>query len=117
MYNKMRYVSSKVEEFAKRYKKHKDDIHWAKVELYRGQCNCGYWHGVFGGLYMYHLRSAIYNHLIAAENIMDKVKHKELIIPGYAAAIAGDVEEELSGWTITVGPREAAHIPAFLKSK
>jgi len=40
-----------------------------------------------------------------------------LIIPGYAAAIAGDVEEELPGWTITVGPREASHIPAFLKSK
>ena len=49
--------------------------------------------------------------------IMDKVKHTELIIPGYAAAIAGDAEEELPGWTITVGPREAAHIPAFLKSK
>ena len=49
--------------------------------------------------------------------IMDKVKHTELIIPGYAAAIAGDVEEELPGWTITVGPREAAHIPGFLKSK
>jgi acetyl-CoA decarbonylase/synthase complex subunit gamma len=49
--------------------------------------------------------------------IMDKVKHTELVIPGYAAAIAGDVEEELPGWTITVGPREASHIPAFLKSK
>jgi len=49
--------------------------------------------------------------------IMDKVKHTELIIPGYAAAIAGDVEEELPGWTITVGPREAAHIPGFLKSR
>jgi acetyl-CoA decarbonylase/synthase complex subunit gamma len=49
--------------------------------------------------------------------IADKVKHQELIIPGYAAAIAGDVEEELPGWTITVGPREAAHIPGFLKAK
>jgi len=49
--------------------------------------------------------------------ISDKVKHTELIIPGYAAAIAGEVEEELPGWTITVGPREAAHIPAFLKAK
>lgn len=49
--------------------------------------------------------------------IMDKVKHQELVIPGYAAAIVGDIEEELPGWTITVGPREAAHIPAFLKSK
>ena len=54
---------------------------------------------------------------VKKSGIMDKVKHTELIIPGYAAAIAGDVEEELPGWTITVGPREAAHIPGFLKSK
>lgn len=49
--------------------------------------------------------------------IMDKVKHTEIVIPGYAAAIAGDVEEELSGWTVTVGPREAAHIAGFLKNR
>ncbi len=49
--------------------------------------------------------------------IADKIKHQELIIPGYAAAIAGDVEEELPGWTITVGPREAAHIPGFLRGR
>jgi acetyl-CoA decarbonylase/synthase complex subunit gamma len=49
--------------------------------------------------------------------IADKIKHQELIIPGYAAAIAGDVEEELPGWTITVGPREAAHLPGFLRSR
>jgi len=49
--------------------------------------------------------------------IADKVKNKELVIPGYAAAIVGEIEEELSDWTITVGPREAAHLPAFLKGK
>jgi acetyl-CoA decarbonylase/synthase complex subunit gamma len=27
------------------------------------------------------------------------------------------VEEELPGWKITVGPREAAHLAAFLKEK
>jgi acetyl-CoA decarbonylase/synthase complex subunit gamma len=54
---------------------------------------------------------------IKKSGIADKVKHQEVIIPGYAAAIAGDVEEELPGWTITVGPREAAHIPGFLKAK
>ncbi|MCF8068570.1 MAG: acetyl-CoA decarbonylase/synthase complex subunit gamma [Desulfobacterales bacterium] len=54
---------------------------------------------------------------VKKSGIMDKVKNTELIIPGYAAAIAGDVEEELPGWKIIVGPREAAHIPAFLKSK
>ena len=54
---------------------------------------------------------------VKKSGIMDKVKHKELIIPGYAAAIAGDVEEELPGWKIIVGPRDAAHIPAFLKER
>lgn len=54
---------------------------------------------------------------IKKTGIAEKVKHQEVIIPGYAAAIAGDVEEELPGWTVTVGPREAAHIPAFLKSR
>jgi len=54
---------------------------------------------------------------VKKSGIMDKVKHTEIIIPGYAAAIAGDVEEELSGWTITVGPREAAHLAGFLKSR
>jgi len=49
--------------------------------------------------------------------IADKVKHTEVIIPGYAAAIAGDVEEELPGWTVTVGPREAAHLAGFLKAR
>jgi len=54
---------------------------------------------------------------VKKSGIADKVKKKELIIPGYAAAIAGDVEEELPGWKITVGPREAAHLPAFLKAR
>lgn len=54
---------------------------------------------------------------VKKSGIGDKVKHTELIIPGYAAAIAGDVEEELPGWTITVGPRESAHLAGFLKAK
>jgi acetyl-CoA decarbonylase/synthase complex subunit gamma len=47
--------------------------------------------------------------------IMDKVGHKKVIIPGYAAAISGDLEEELGDWEVLVGPRESAHIPAYLK--
>jgi len=47
--------------------------------------------------------------------IMDKVSHKKVVIPGYAAAISGDLEEELGDWEVMVGPRESAHIPAYLK--
>ena len=48
-------------------------------------------------------------------NAGDKVAHKNIVIPGYAAAISGELEEELAGWKILVGPRDAAHIPKYLK--
>ncbi len=47
--------------------------------------------------------------------IKEKIKHKTIVIPGYAAGISGELEEELGGWTVTVGPREASQIPKFLK--
>ncbi len=39
----------------------------ARKDLYRGQCNDPYWHGVFGGLYLPHLREAVFHHLLLAE--------------------------------------------------
>lgn len=42
----------------------------AQQHLYAGQCNCPYWHGVFGGLYLPHLRGAVYEELITAESII-----------------------------------------------
>ncbi|NDY43297.1 acetyl-CoA decarbonylase/synthase complex subunit gamma [Dissulfurirhabdus thermomarina] len=47
--------------------------------------------------------------------IADKVKHRNLIIPGYLASIKGELEEELPDWNIQIGPREASHLPAFLR--
>jgi hypothetical protein len=45
--------------------------------LYQSQCNDSYWHGVFGGLYLPHLRSAVYEQLIQAEYLADKVLKAE----------------------------------------
>ena len=53
---------------------------------------------------------------VKKSGIEAKVKHRKLIIPGYAAQISGELEEELSGWEIQIGPREASHLPAYLKS-
>ena len=39
----------------------------AREFLWRGQCNCAYWHGIFGGLYLGHLRRAVYENLIRAQ--------------------------------------------------
>jgi acetyl-CoA decarbonylase/synthase complex subunit gamma len=53
---------------------------------------------------------------VKKSGITEKVKHRKVIIPGAVAAISGDLEEELgSGWEVKIGPREAAHLPAFLK--
>ena len=52
---------------------------------------------------------------VKKSGIVDKVKHRKLTIPGHAAAESGGLEEELAGWKIEVGPREGAHIPAYLK--
>lgn len=43
----------------------------AQTHLLAAQCNDPYWHGVFGGLYAPHLRSAILRHLIQAEFQLD----------------------------------------------
>ena len=60
----------------------------AEKNLYKGQCNCAYWHGIFGGLYLSNLRNAIYEHLIRAENILQRLqrgdkKYTELLITDF----------------------------------
>ena len=42
----------------------------ATRELYKAQCNDPFWHGIFGGLYLPHLRESAYRHLLAAEKIL-----------------------------------------------
>ncbi len=49
-----------------------DELAEAHDLLLRGQCNDGYWHGVFGGLYAPHLRTSVWKNLIRAEYLADK---------------------------------------------
>lgn len=54
---------------------------------------------------------------IKESGIENEVKHRELIIPGYVAILSGAIEEKLEGWKVTVGPREANGLPAFLRAR
>jgi alpha-amylase len=47
------------------------ELQLARRELYRAQCNCAYWHGLFGGIYLSHLRDAVHRHLLVAEAFAD----------------------------------------------
>ena len=49
-------------------------LHDAQSHLLAAQCNDAYWHGVFGGLYAPHLRSALLRNLIQAEVLLDKLE-------------------------------------------
>jgi 4-alpha-glucanotransferase len=46
----------------------------ARDALWRGQCNCPYWHGVFGGLYLRHIRAANLANLVRAERTVDEAR-------------------------------------------
>ncbi|UCG09979.1 MAG: acetyl-CoA decarbonylase/synthase complex subunit gamma [Dehalococcoidia bacterium] len=52
---------------------------------------------------------------VKKSGIEEQIKHRKLIIPGLVAAESGSLEEELPGWEVLVGPREAVNIPAYLK--
>lgn len=69
--------------------------------------------------------SAVAGRKLTAEKVADslktsgiegKVKHRMLIIPGKAARLSGEIEEQ-SGWQVLVGPRDSSDIPKFLTEK
>lgn len=79
LYRKMLRVSAKVhavENGKGRAKKAPEGLDAALGHLWKGQCNCAYWHGVFGGLYLPHLRRAVYENLVKAEAQAERVGAK-----------------------------------------
>ncbi|MDP3143531.1 MAG: DUF1926 domain-containing protein, partial [Candidatus Omnitrophota bacterium] len=73
MQKKMFYLSEKVRQKESMLKGKSADIEKARQHVLMAQANDAYWHGVFGGLYLYHLRSALYQHMVEAEKFLDKV--------------------------------------------
>jgi hypothetical protein len=45
--------------------------------LYEAQANDAYWHGLFGGLYLPHLRRAVYNAIVKLEGLLDAVEPRQ----------------------------------------
>ncbi len=75
MHKKMVFLSNKIH--AQRRVKDSKNI---LKHLWQAQCNCGYWHGIFGGFYLGHIRAAIYENLIKAEKEFDTKTSKNFPI-------------------------------------
>ncbi|MCG8605644.1 DUF1926 domain-containing protein [bacterium] len=76
MHKKMLQVSRRLADFESEHGK-STALQAVRDHLWAGQCNCPYWHGVFGGLYLNHLRYATYRHLIQAEGLLEELEGKE----------------------------------------
>ncbi|MGZ8501546.1 MAG: alpha-amylase/4-alpha-glucanotransferase domain-containing protein [Candidatus Limnocylindrales bacterium] len=65
----------------------------ARDHLQQGQSNDCYWHGVFGGIYISHMRLATHEHLIAAEDLADRTAR----LAGTAGDGIARVDTDLDG--------------------
>ncbi len=72
MYSRMLEISNRLET-ARHLPLNDEVLQEIEHHLYRGQCNCPYWHGAFGGIYLPHLRNANYRELLSAENFLDQL--------------------------------------------
>src|SRR5262249_40586838 len=77
MYGRMLQISRKLQEAESAEDNgRRSALAAPRSALYRAQCNCAWWHGAFGGLYLPHLRNAVYHYMIAAENALLEIEER-----------------------------------------
>ncbi|NHZ85390.1 MAG: DUF1926 domain-containing protein [Planctomycetia bacterium] len=78
LYDESNWMQKRVTDLSYIFKKNKQKFEKKKRQeiqnnIWKAQCNCAYWHGVFGGLYLPHLRHGVYQNLIAADKQLSKI--------------------------------------------
>lgn len=76
----------------------------AQAALYQGQCNCAYWHGLFGGLYLQHLRSALMSALLEAEALADPRQGVRVALEDHDGDMQDEILFEGPGLNLYVAP-------------
>jgi len=109
MHKKMLYVSGKIARYVRDTlpRGGKTDVKRVQDYLWAGQCNCPYWHGVFGGIYLFHIRSAVYENLIKAEKYIDEIsgnKTVKLEVTDFDCDGEDEILFEGSRYNFYVGP-------------
>jgi alpha-amylase len=115
MYTRMLGISHRLAAVVADGQADPDYVEIARRELYRGQCNCPYWHGAFGGLYLPHLRNAIYRCLINAHNALDDAEGKtgprvSLDVADFNLDARQEVKLENDGLVAFVRPALGGHL-------
>jgi alpha-amylase len=111
MHKRMLAVSGKLERYECENPEKRALADNARDRLYAGQCNCPYWHGVFGGVYLPHIRQAVTSALIEADTRLDELldrtglhfSTRDFTLDGY-----DDVLVETDSFTALFSPRYGA---------
>ena len=62
------------------------------------------------------ITAEIASKVVSANDVLDKVKNKRIIIPGLLSDLKDELQEALPCWKIVVGTTEAYKIPEFVKN-
>ncbi|MBA3053252.1 DUF1926 domain-containing protein [bacterium] len=113
MHKKMLCLSRKIDF-------HRDAPEFEEMQkcLFRAQCNCAYWHGIFGGIYMRHLRAAIFHELLKCQKILIRLSGGA-IVANDGAGYSGYREIQLCNgeYCLRVLPELGASVSEFSQYK
>ncbi len=90
----------------------------SRTGLLRAQCNCAWWHGGFGGVYLPHLRSALHEQMIAARVTHDQDQHRgrgwaEIETLDWDADWVDEIHVELPDQSWVLDPAEGGSLHYF----
>ncbi len=97
-YQEANLIHKKMLEVSQMVEKLEDDdsqVGIIKRALWQGQCNCPYWHGVFGGIYLPHLRHAAYSKLIEAEVLCSERLNSDRVLNYKVEDLDADLQPEV----------------------
>jgi alpha-amylase len=104
LHKRMLYVSKKINKSNSKNKKA------ARIELFKGQCNDVYWHGIFGGLYLPHLRNGVYQHLVKAAKMLTADKKAKPILYDFDACGKKEIIFDNQEIFLVASPRQGGAI-------
>ncbi len=114
MHKKMLYLSRAIS-FYRDYPGFKK----MQKHLFRAQCNCAYWHGIFGGIYMRHLRAAIFHELLKCQKILHRISGGDVKINNSGAGYSGYSEIQVCNgqYCLRILPELGAAVSEFSQYK
>lgn len=77
----------------------------ARDRVLRSQCNDAFWHGIFGGIYLPHLRHAIYSDLVEAERLAGATLRPPVEVVDLDLDGSKEIFLRSPGLTVLVHPR------------